>query len=125
MDPLRGSADRASDGNTYCHPSAYAAAGYLRGQREREPDGAASARDITCVNFQCAFNLLPQCGKQRGWKHGDPVLEAFAVPDNDRAALEVDILHAQAAAFHDAQTGAVEQAAENGMNAPSGARARA
>jgi hypothetical protein len=45
-----------------------------------------------------------------GRQHGDAVLVALAAPHGDLVAGEVDILDAEAAAFEDAEAGAVEEA---------------
>ena len=49
---------------------------------------------------------------ERGGQHHDAVLAALAFAHDDRAAVEVDVLHAQAQRLGQAHAGAVEQAAE-------------
>ena len=48
--------------------------------------------------------------RQEGLReYGHPILAAFAIPHDDLALLEVDVLDAQAEAFHQPQAAAVEQ----------------
>lgn len=48
-------------------------------------------------------------GLHGGREHGDPILGALAVPDDDQVRREVDILDPEACAFEQAQAGAVEE----------------
>ena len=59
--------------------------------------------------------LLAQRLLQRGGQHHDPVLAALALAHDDGAAVEVDVLHAQAQPFEQAHAGAVEQPADDPM----------
>ena len=61
--------------------------------------------------------MFAQGRSHAGRQHRHPILEALAVPHQDFAALEIDILHPQAKAFHDAQTRAVHQAANQRVGA--------
>jgi hypothetical protein len=47
---------------------------------------------------------------QNGWQNGNAVLVAFSPSNNDFVAVEVDVFHAETSAFHQAKTGAVEEA---------------
>jgi hypothetical protein len=64
------------------------------------------------VQFGHSRQLFAQGRGDAGWQHRHPVLEALVVPHQDLAALEIDILHPQAQAFHDAQAGAVQHPAD-------------
>ena len=50
-----------------------------------------------------------QRGLDRGGQHRHPILVALAVADDDLVRREVDVLHAQATAFQQAQARAVQQ----------------
>jgi len=54
---------------------------------------------------------------QRCGQHHDAVLEALAFAHDDGAAVEIDVLHAQTQAFHQAHASAVEQLGQQAVRA--------
>jgi hypothetical protein len=71
---------------------------------------AAAAPQVLLVLEAPHLEVRGEGGPQRGGEHGHAVLSSFSVAHDDLAAGEVDVLDAQAAAFHQPQAGAVEQA---------------
>jgi hypothetical protein len=59
---------------------------------------AADPGDLTLQGFQ-----------QRPWQEGHAVLLPLAVVDDEVVLAEIDVLDPEAEAFHEPQTGAVEQ----------------
>ena len=57
-----------------------------------------------------AREMRPQGFDQRGRKHRDPVLRAFAVADRDLPVAEIHVLHPKREALSQPQPRAVEQA---------------
>jgi len=55
------------------------------------------------------LEMFLERGLERFGKQGDAVLGPFAVPDQDFVLGEVDVLHPQAQAFHQAQPCTVEK----------------
>lgn len=56
----------------------------------------------TFVDVFRPFKLFQQWGFGRSWQHGDSVLRSLSISDDGFVAGEVDILYAQAQAFHQA-----------------------
>ena len=79
-------------------------------QGKRQFDAAGSVGEIAGVLGPHSLKL---CGKRRHEpqrKHGHPIPGALAVAHHDLAALQIDVLHPQPAAFEQPQPGAVKAA---------------
>jgi hypothetical protein len=74
-------------------------------------------RQVLAVEFGDADHVIAQGWHQAGRQHRHPILEALAVAHENLATLEIDILHPQAQAFHDAQTSAIHQPTDQGIGA--------
>ena len=98
------------------HPLACGAR-ILARERERQPDRAESFVEVDAVQLAHVRELLAQRGRDARRQHRHPILVALAVADEDLAARELDVLHAQPHRLHDAQSGAVEQRADQPMDA--------
>jgi len=61
--------------------------------------------------------LLLKLGHDGARQHRYPILESFAIADQDLTAHEIDILYAQPHALHDAHASAVEKAADERVHA--------
>jgi hypothetical protein len=53
--------------------------------------------------------VIAQGGSKAVWKHGNPVLEAFAITHEDLTLLKIYVLHSQSKAFHQSQTASIEE----------------
>src|ERR1700757_4196199 len=100
--------DRSALGGEYVLPCPLASGGRVPArERVREMHGAEAVDEIPAVRGARCRDLRAQPAAQSVWKHRDAVLRTFAVAHEDLAALEIDVLHAQAQRLHDAQAGAV------------------
>ncbi len=84
--------------------------GILLGQGVGEVDAAEPLGDIAFVPAPDAGDLILQGFRQRPWQEGHAVLLPLAVADDEVVLAEIDVLDPEAEAFHQPQTGAVEQA---------------
>ncbi len=78
----------------------------VQGVWELDPTGVASA--IGLVGISPSGEVALQRGDDDGGQRRGAVLVALAFSNGDLMALEVDVLHAHAAALHQAQAGAVQ-----------------
>lgn len=79
-------------------------------------EDAAAAGAAVVGPQQARFRELLAKGRhERGGQHDDAILGALPFAHDDGVALEIDVLHAQAKAFHDAHSGAVEKLREDAM----------
>ena len=53
--------------------------------------------------------VLAQTRLDMGRKHGDAVLAPFAVANEDRVLLEIDVLHSQTKALHEPKARSIEK----------------
>jgi drug/metabolite transporter (DMT)-like permease len=86
-------------------------------ERIGQPDLAMPGRQVLAVEFGDADHVIAQGWHHAGRQHRHPILEALAVAHENLATLEIDILHPQAQAFHDAQTSAIHQPTDQGIGA--------
>ncbi len=114
---LRGSRDTCGAGNTNCQRHSRCACGHFSRKHIRESDGAQSCGQIAVVLLLRAIELRGQRRQHAIRQHGDPILVAFAIADEDVAPLEIDIVHPQPNRFHDAQARAVEEPADQSVDA--------
>ena len=96
-------------GKTHCQPHSRPAFGYLRSERAGQLDPAGAVAEVGLVLLARAVEVRGQRGLDRGRQHRHPILVALAVADDDLVRREVDVLHAQATAFQQAQPRAVQQ----------------
>lgn len=80
------------------------------GPRQLDPTGAAPQVGLMLALHP--LQVLAEGGLGHGRQDGDAILGALPVADDDLVHREVDVLDAQAAAFEQAQPGAVERGAE-------------
>src|ERR1700687_2838041 len=85
--------------------------GILAHKGVRQAHAAASLREVGLVHGARASQLVPQRCYQASGKYGHPILAAFAVADDDGAALELDILDSQTHRLEDAHARTVKKAA--------------
>lgn len=83
--------------------------GILAVQRVGQQDAAPAVGQVAFVDRLDALEVVLQRNLKRRGQHGDSVLGALSVADKDFVAPEVDILHAQPQAFHEAQARSVHQ----------------
>src|SRR5512145_2334758 len=72
-------------------------------------DFAQSRREIVVVENTNAFDLTFENGDEGIWQGCDAIFLALAVADRDGLIVEVDVLDAQPDAFHEAQSGTIEE----------------
>src|SRR5690606_38117549 len=75
-----------------------------------QPHSPEAGSQVPLVNTSCMRQLRMQTIEADGGQHGSAILAALAMTDQDLASGEVDVLDPQTQAFHQAQSGAVEQA---------------
>lgn len=71
-------------------------------------DFAEAVFEVSLVDDFYSFYLQFEMGDERVWEDGEAVVFAFSVTDDDLAVAEVYVFDAEAEAFHEAQSGAVE-----------------
>ena len=82
----------------------------------REPDGAAAGGRI-CLVYALRHGELPrECWNEPFGNHGDPILCALAVADDELPTIEIEVLNAKAKRFQDPQT-SVEEAGDQPVDA--------
>ena len=64
---------------------------------------------VEAVFFAVGFEVSLESGFEDFWKGDEAVFPSFGVMDGDGAVPEVDVLDAEAKAFHDAEAGPVEE----------------
>jgi len=78
-------------------------------KRCRQGSPAPAFGDIVLMNVPHLGEMGFEGSLEAGGQHGDPILAAFAVADENLVLLEVDVLDAEFEAFHEAQSGAVHE----------------
>lgn len=78
-------------------------------QRMRQPDRAETGRKVALAHASRLGQLRLQHVGGHRQQHGAPVLAALACAHGDLAPHEIDVLHAQAHAFHQPQPRTVQQ----------------
>jgi hypothetical protein len=89
----------------------------LASEREGKPDLAACGLQILVVQSACEVELAHQLWRDHVRKHRHPILVSLAVSDQNFGAGEVDVLDAKAQPFHHAHPCAVEQPANERVDA--------
>jgi hypothetical protein len=84
-------------------------AGVFPFQGVGKEDGAEAAGKVGVVNAADPFELFPERRDEQFGKHGDAVLGALAVADDDPMQIEIQVFDPQTVDFHQAQAAAVEQ----------------
>lgn len=107
--PLRGSSERVALGKAHCQPQGARRCRVLHGQCVGQPHLAVAGLQIARVQCARLGKLLLKRRKQVLRQHRDAVLAALAVADQQLAALELDVLDAQAQPFKQANAGAVQE----------------
>jgi len=77
-------------------------------QRVGKMDGAEAVGKVGLVQGFDLFEMLPQGEDEAFGQHGDAIIAAFAVADDDLVVVEVDVFDAKAKTFHKAQAAAIE-----------------
>jgi len=87
-------------------------AGHLRAERVGEVDLAASQGELCQMDSAHEIELGDETLAGPGGQEGRAVVGTFATTDGDLTAVEVDVLHAEGEGLLEAETGAVEDLAE-------------
>ena len=114
---MRGSRERRSAGKHVLPRPLARRAWILARERERQPDLAEAVREIELVLLAHRCEVRAQRPHDATRQHRHAILESLAVADQDLAAREIDVLHAQPHALHDPHPGAVEEPAEQPVHA--------
>jgi len=91
--------------------------GVLAGQGIGQVDGAVALGQVLLVQAPDLLKMFLEGFDQRLGQDGNVVLLAFAVADGDSAVSQVQVLDAQAEAFHQAQTTAVKELGDEEVSA--------
>ncbi len=86
----------------------------------RQVDGSVTILDILLVDLLHAGKMFFEGDNQALGEHGDAVLFAFAIADDEAVLFEVDIFDSQANTFNEAQSGAVKNFCHKLVNAGEG-----
>src|SRR5713101_870943 len=96
--------ERARRGREYVLPAPLArGVAPLAFQRGRKVDGPEALRQVALVKRLHFAQMRAQVYESIARKDRHAVLRALAVANDDLAALEIDVFHAQTNAFHDAK----------------------
>lgn len=83
--------------------------GVLTGQGVGEVDGAVAFGQVLLVDHLDPLEVFLEGEDEAIGKDGDAVLHSLAIVDGDKVLVEVEVLNTEADAFHEAESGAVEQ----------------
>jgi len=101
--------DRQSRGREEVLPESFAGgAGVFAGEGVGEANFAEAVSEVGLMDALDGLNLALEGGDEGIGEDGGAVVFAFAVTDNDLTTAEVYVLDAQAQAFHEPQSAAVE-----------------
>ena len=109
--PVRGSAERVTLGNTHCQPHCLGAPGYLASSALGQQDCPEAFRQIPQMQCTRLGDLFLQRQDQVLGQDRHPVLAAFAVPNQDLAPREFNVLDTKAQALEQAHACPVQQRA--------------
>lgn len=76
-----------------------------------------TVREVQAMQLQDLADLFPKGPLAALGQGDDTVLISFPLPHHDLMALEIDVLHAKAAAFQDPQPGPIHQFSHEAMGA--------
>src|SRR5258708_31994909 len=94
---------RSAGGRKNVLPRPFAPRGRIFARQcKRKPDLTESVLDIEAMQLAHALELRIEAAHDASRQHRHAILEAFAIADHYFAARKIDVLHAQADAFHDA-----------------------
>jgi len=91
--------------------------GKFGGKGIGEPDPAGAVGEILMVELAGELHLRLECGDQRLGEGYVAVFASFPFADDDLFAGEVEVFDAEAAGFHQAEPGTVEQAGDGVLRA--------
>ena len=100
------------EGKTYCQPQSHAAPGYLRCSALGNQVAPEAFGEVLRVQLADVDEMRTQSRREIARQHRHAVLRALAVPHDDFAAREFDVLHTKAHTFHDAHARSVQQATD-------------
>jgi ribose 1,5-bisphosphokinase PhnN len=104
--------DLRAAGNTYCQPHSRFAFRILAIEGEREIHAAVAFRQVAVVKVAHSAQMCSQRIEQRPRQQRDTILLSLAVADRKFAPVEVDVLDAEAQAFHQPESAAVAEAGQ-------------
>lgn len=93
-------------------------------ERSGQPDSAQAVAQINAMQVLDIVQMPAQRADEAIGEDRNAILGTLAVPDENRATSEVEILDPQSDAFHDAHPAAVQQLAEQAMDAAERAQQR-
>src|SRR3990170_4430798 len=120
-EPRAGVCGEALGGEYVLPPPLAVAVGILALQRVGQVDGAVALGHVFGVHVFDAGQMFLQAGDDVLGQHGDAVLLALALAEDDEPAFEIQVLHAQARAFKGAQAAAIEDLGHDLVRAGYGA----
>ena len=89
----------------------------LAGQRVRQLDAAKATRDRVLMSQADVRKVNLQVTGDGSREHGDAILHAFSVANQDAAVVEVHILDAKPQSLEQPEATAIEQASDEAMRA--------